>query len=106
MPPNSDIGPPVNRVPPADSQVPEPQLWPLLYDLNGKVTRMDEAIDGLKERVSSLDRRLETVAKETQDIAKDVSAAKGSVKTLTWVLGILVPLVTVALTMVLKHFGL
>jgi tetrahydromethanopterin S-methyltransferase subunit G len=67
---------------------------------------MDEAIDGLKERVSSLDRRLETVAKETQDIAKDVSAAKGSVKTLTWVLGILVPLVTVALTMVLKHFGL
>jgi len=102
---NREIGPPSNRVPPADNQVPEPQLWPLLYDLNGKVTRMDEAVDGLKERTGSLDRRLEVLAKDTHDMAKEISSAKGSIVMLKWVFGLLVPIITVLLTMVAKHFG-
>jgi hypothetical protein len=105
MAPNREIGPPSARVPPADNQVPEPRLWPLLYDLNGKVTRMDEAVDGLKERVSSLDRRLEILAKDTHDMAKDISAAKGSINTIKWVFGLLVPVLTVLLTVIAKRYG-
>jgi hypothetical protein len=66
---------------------------------------MDEAVDGLKERVSSLDRRLESIAKDTHEMAKQISSAEGSITTLKWVFGLLVPVLTVVLTMIAKHFG-
>ena len=102
---NKETGQPSGRVPPSENQVPEPQLWPLLYDLNGKVTRMDEAVDGLKERVNSIDNRLEALRGTVPEIAKDVSAARGSISTLKWVFGLLIPVLTVLLDMIARHFS-
>ena len=104
MPSNRDVGQPSGRVPPSETQVPEPQLWPLLYDLNGKVTRMDEAVDGLKTRTERLDRRLEVMAKEVQGVSKELSALRGSINTFKWVFGLLIPVGTVVLEMLLKKF--
>ena len=101
MAPNRETGAPATRVAPADEQ----ELWPLLYELNGTVARVDEGVQGLKERVSSVDRRVEVLSKDTHDMAKEISSAKGSIVMLKWVFGLLVPIVTVLLTMIAKHFG-
>ena len=101
MAPNRETGAPATRVAPADEQ----DLWPLLYELNGTVARVDKGVQGLKERVSSVDRRMEGLSKDSHDMAKEISSAKGSITALKWVFGLLVPIVTVALTMIAKHVG-
>ncbi len=101
-----DIGTPSDPVVPSGGQVPEPQLWPLLYDLNATVSRIDEAVSNLKDRVNSIDSRIEGVTDDLKDLTKEVSAARGSIKTLTWMLTLGVPIVLVILQMVLRHFKL
>ena len=101
-----EIGTPSDPVAPSGTQVPEPQLWPLLYDLNGKVTRIDEAVDGLKDRVNSLDSRLEALRVVVQSLANDISTLKGSLDMFKWVVLIVIPILVVLLQILAKHFGL
>jgi hypothetical protein len=103
---NAEIGSPSKPVAPSGSQVPEPQLWPLLYDLNGTVSRIEEAISGLKDRANSLDSRLGTVDKDLKDLTKEVSSTRGSIRTLGFMLSLIVPVLIVLLEMIFKHFKL
>jgi hypothetical protein len=101
-----EIGTPSNPVAPSGAQVPEPQLWPLLYDLNATVSRIDEAVSGLKDRVNSLDSRIEDGNKDVKELTKQVSSAHGGIKALTWVVAVVMPVTLLILEILVKRFHL
>ena len=102
----SSYGTPHQPVAPSGSQITEPSPWHLLYDLNATVSRVDEAVSGLKERTSDVNRRVEESGKKLDTLSDEVNQARGSLKTLVWVVGIVGPLVALLLEALLKHVKL
>ncbi len=101
-----EFGGPTGRVAPTSKQLGEPSPWHLLYDLNASIARVDEAVSHLKEKATGTDRRIEEADKKLDKIVADVNQAKGSLRTLVYVLAVAGPVITLILESILKRLKL